>query len=61
MKTDAAHWLAFNSTILRRAEVMYLLQLPGWEDSEGVTHELTQCDIMRIPVIHFDVGFNLIG
>lgn len=31
--TDALTWMRFNMSILRRADALFLLQLPGWEKS----------------------------
>lgn len=57
--TDAQTWMRFNMSILRRAEAMYVLQLIGWEQSEGLKIELNVCKMLDIPVAHYDTDFRL--
>lgn len=59
MKGDAATWMRFNLSMLRRAEAMYLLCLEGWENSEGVRVEKNVCKMLDIPVIRYDTNFKL--
>lgn len=37
---DFRSWQSFNDIMLGRATQMWVLQLPGWEESRGVAHEL---------------------
>jgi hypothetical protein len=58
MPTDAQFWLNFNMTMLRRAEALFNLRLPGWENSKGVTLELETAKVLGIPVFHFTKDFE---
>ena len=49
---DAAFWDKFNMTMLRRADGMLVLQLPGWQESKGVQRELSIAEILHIPVMY---------
>lgn len=39
LPTNAAYWRKMNFDAINRSDGMYLLCLPGWEESEGVTME----------------------
>jgi hypothetical protein len=55
---DAAHWAKFNIEFLRQSEAMFLLQLPGWDQSKGVQMEMRLAKTLFIPVIHFNEDFE---
>lgn len=40
LPTDAAFWKQFNEAIMLHSPEIYVLRLPGWEDSKGVMAEL---------------------
>lgn len=40
LPTDAHWWRKMNFDALNRSDGMYLLTMPGWEESEGVQMEL---------------------
>lgn len=50
---DAQYWLRFNMQFLRKAEGVFVLRLPGWDQSKGVQVELKQARILSIPVVHW--------
>ena len=40
MPTDFVFWRRYNIDMLRRADCMYILEIPGWDTSDGVKHEM---------------------
>jgi hypothetical protein len=40
LPTDALFWQTTNEHMLLRADLLWVLQLPGWRDSTGVSHEI---------------------
>lgn len=40
MGSTAADWLTFNDAMLERARSLWVLQLPGWDQSVGVLAEI---------------------
>lgn len=58
-QTDAQTWMHFNMDMLRRAEAMYVLDLPGWKESKGLKIELNVCKMLSIPVVHYNEKFEL--
>ena len=50
LPTDAAFWDKFNMTMLRRADGIILLKLPGWETSRGCARELSVAETLNIPL-----------
>ena len=37
---DFVYWRRYNIDMLRRADQMYILDIPGWDESQGVKFEL---------------------
>lgn len=37
---DFVFWRRYNIDMLRRADCMYILDIPGWDTSSGVKHEM---------------------
>lgn len=60
LPTDAGFWMGFNLNMLRRSETLFLLQLPGWDKSQGVEVELNVCRTLDIPVVRFGPDFKLV-
>lgn len=58
---DADYWAKFNIEFLRNCEAMFLLQLPGWDQSKGIQLELRIAKMLFIPVIHFNEAFEEIA
>lgn len=50
MPTDADFWKAYNFDFMRRADAIYVLKIPGWESSRGVTMEREFAEYTGIPV-----------
>lgn len=58
LPTDAGFWQDINMQFLRRADELYVLRLPGWDVSKGVTLERRVASILGIPVTHFNPDFS---
>jgi hypothetical protein len=58
LPTDAAYWDAFNMSILRRSDALYLCCLDGWEESKGVQREISTARALYIPVIEYTATFE---
>ena len=46
-------WKEFNASMLRRSTVMYVLMLPGYEQSTGILWEAQQCYKFEIPIRYY--------
>ena len=49
--TDHETWRGLNDALLQWCEAVYLLQLPGWEASLGVGHELAAAEALGKSVV----------
>lgn len=58
MGTDAAYWQRFNMAFIRKAEAIFALCLPGWEQSKGMKVELQVAKMLDIPVVYYDEDFQ---
>lgn len=47
---DAKFWEKYDHSMLRLASALYILQIPGWEQSRGVTMERELAERAYIPV-----------
>lgn len=47
---DAKFWEAYDHSMLRLASFLYILKIPGWEQSRGVTLERELAERAYIPV-----------
>ena len=54
LPTDANSWYNFNIAMQRQAEATFVLLLPGWKESKGVTAEIRIANLLRMPVAYFD-------
>ncbi len=43
-------WAAFDSEVLSRCDMVYVLMLPGWMASRGVRAEIREAERLGIPV-----------
>jgi len=43
-------WCKYNKAMLSEAVALWVLQIPGWEDSKGVKWEIMQAHKLNIPV-----------
>jgi len=51
MPLDALFWHSFNMQLLRRADAIEVLCIPGWEESKGVQSEMQIAEHLGIPII----------
>lgn len=43
-------WGRFDLTMLERCDELIVLQVPGWEESKGVTNEIAHAKKLNIPI-----------
>ena len=48
------HWRDFDTWFLRRCHHMIVLRLEGWQDSEGISHEIEHAEQLGISVEYMD-------
>lgn len=49
LPTDAEFWKEYNFDFMRRADKMYILRIPGWDESKGIKMEIEFCELIGIP------------
>lgn len=59
LPTDAHWWRKMNFDALNRCDGMYLITMPGWEESEGVQMELGWAKEKPHFQIHYMIPTNL--
>jgi hypothetical protein len=47
---DMNTWLWLDTPMMRAAHGLIVAQLPGWHDSVGLTHEITEFKLMEKPI-----------
>lgn len=47
---DAKWWEAFNHDMLKRCDALWVLCLPGWEESRGVKKEIEYAESSGVPI-----------
>lgn len=55
---DAAFWEAYNFTMLRGSRGLWLLMLPGWEESVGCAGEVEEALRLSLPVFYISPKEN---
>lgn len=50
LPTDFVYWQEYNVAMLRRCEELFILAIPGWRESKGVTAELTVAQMLNMPI-----------
>lgn len=50
---DAKTWIRFNTDMLRKATQLWVVMLPGWVSSIGVTAEIALAKQLLIPITYF--------
>lgn len=58
LPTDAEFWWQFNIDYLRHAEAIFVLRLPGWDQSKGVQAEIRQAKLMGLGRQDFGPDFK---
>jgi len=56
LPTDANFWLRQNLTMLAKCDRLYVLQLEGWEQSEGLRREIEFATERNIPIEYISLG-----
>lgn len=56
LPTDAEFWLRQNLTFLSRCDKLLVLQLEGWEQSEGLRREIEFATEHNIPIEYVTLG-----
>ena len=51
---DLDFWREYNLTMLRPTKELWVLKLPGWEESKGVTWETNEAKMLDIPIEFHD-------
>ena len=52
LPTDANYWMAYNIHHLKHSSRLFVLELPGWQESIGVTEEIRIAKALRLPIQH---------
>ena len=55
LPNDFEFWGALSLKLLGKCSSMYVLELPGWKNSKGLTAEIKFCKEHDIPVVHLKV------
>jgi len=50
LPTGAEYWEEYNHAMLGRARELFVLQLPGWEESKGIKGEMDFAKRKKIPI-----------
>lgn len=57
LRLDHAFWMGQDIPVLREAKKMYILMLPGWEQSRGIAREIEVANARGIPIEHLPESF----
>ena len=52
LPTDFSYWKGYNIDMIRRCDAFYILTIPGWEESKGVTGELTFAQSAGLEIVY---------
>jgi len=55
MPTDYTYWESYCLDILSRCDELYVLMLPGWKESKGVTSEINYCIAREVPIVYLEI------
>lgn len=55
LPTDAEWWKSFNEHMLRKADVLHVYNMEGWEQSKGIAMEMQFAEACGIPIVHVPV------
>lgn len=51
VKKPSADWRAYNFAMLKAATRLWVLKLPGWQDSTGVQDEMLYAEALQMPIV----------
>lgn len=54
MPRDAKFWERYNFCMLAAAEQLWILMLPGWQESKGIEGEAHEAQRLGIPIINVE-------
>jgi len=54
MPCDHEFWLKHDLEMLKKCDEMYVIDLPGWEQSVGVQREIEEAGRLGIPVVFLE-------
>lgn len=54
LPSDWEYWRSYSLTLLTRCDGLYVLRLPGWQESAGVRGEIAAAMAHNIPVTYLD-------
>jgi hypothetical protein len=60
LPTDAQFWWQYNIDYLRHADGIFVLRLPGWDQSKGMQAELRQAKLMGLARQDYNSEFELV-
>ena len=58
-RLEPSFWYEFDKPFLQYASMLFLLKLPGWEESKGIQLEIEICKKRNMPVVfleHYDLA-----
>lgn len=54
LPTSFEFWRGYNFDMLRRADLISILAIPGWRESEGVSAELEMARLIGMPITYIN-------
>lgn len=60
MPCDHEFWLKHDLEMLKKCDEMYVIALPGWEQSVGVQREIEEAGRLGIPVVFLELGIPVV-
>jgi len=54
LNKDYKHWSDFNKIFIMQSAGMIIAKMNGWEESEGVYHEIILCERLNKKIYTFD-------
>lgn len=61
LPTDAAFWAEYNFDFIRRSDAVFVLKIPGWDESKGVKMEISLANAAFIPLQFVNENGELIS
>lgn len=56
LPTDWEYWREYDKRMIACCDELYVLQLPGWQNSKGVTEEIEIARALKKPIKFIDVN-----
>lgn len=58
---DWEYWQHYSRDMLKRADAMIVVMLPGWAASLGLTEEIRDAKALGLPIYYIDENLMLLG